>query len=270
MNKKFTILQTSSIEKIGNLGQCLYCDALTYKPNMSKKLAKEHILPQALGGNHVLLEACCCKCENMIKRFEPVILKTVLYAPRVSMNVRRKKRRRSKEKFELRTNVQGQEIKLYLPIEDYPTLLFLPKYGPPGILVDREPNMAAMYGVYTKFLPSTPIKQVLHKNQINNFMSPVLDTKKFCQFLAKIAHGYAIAAFQGTDFKPLLLNLIHGKEDSRYHYIGGRIEDEPETTALHEVKCEYVTRGTTEYIVINIRFFSCLATPTYRVVAGYL
>jgi hypothetical protein len=39
------------------------------------------------------------------------------------------------------------------------------------------------------------------------FSSPILDTYKFSQFLAKIAHCFAVDVL-GDEFTPLLLNVI--------------------------------------------------------------
>jgi hypothetical protein len=75
------------------MGHCIYCDSPDYRAKKDRKLAEEHVVAEGLGGSLVLREAVCEECEIAITRFEPAILRTVLYAPRVHLGIRRKKKK---------------------------------------------------------------------------------------------------------------------------------------------------------------------------------
>jgi hypothetical protein len=98
-----------------------------------RQLAEEHVVPEGLGGTLTIRLASCRCCETAINAFEQPILKTILYAPRISMGVKRKRRKRPKDLFHIRGNVDGKEVEVDLPVEEIPVLLFLLQLGPPGI-----------------------------------------------------------------------------------------------------------------------------------------
>src|SRR5213083_2003330 len=51
------------------IGRCIYCGALRYSATR-ERLAAEHIIPEAIGGQFILQEASCGKCEGRINWFE--------------------------------------------------------------------------------------------------------------------------------------------------------------------------------------------------------
>jgi hypothetical protein len=95
-----------------------------------------------------------------------------------------------------------------------------------------------------------------------------LDTFKFCQFLAKIGHCFAVYVL-GDEFKPTLLDLIKTEPRGvRYDLIGGTLGNEPPSTNLHELELNWRNVDGVDYAVIKIRLFASLGAPTYLVVAG--
>ena len=54
----------NKIKRFPAVGQCIYCDAA----GASIKLSDEHIIPFALGGKDILLEASCSKCARKINK----------------------------------------------------------------------------------------------------------------------------------------------------------------------------------------------------------
>lgn len=69
-----------------------------------RTLGDEHVLPESLGGTLVLQQAACESCERVVNDFEQPILKSILYAPRVHLGIRRKRRKRGEETIK----VQGK------------------------------------------------------------------------------------------------------------------------------------------------------------------
>jgi hypothetical protein len=97
-----------------------------------------------------------------------------------------------------------------------------------------------------------------------SFATPVLDTFKFCQFLAKIAHCFAVDVL-GDGFVPMLTEMIRSEpKEPRFDLIGGGSQDTPPSDNLHELSLAW-QRG---YAVVSIRLFSDLGAPTYLAVAG--
>jgi hypothetical protein len=87
MLRTFEIKNKDSIVRRPPRGRCIYCGAIEYRGKSERKLGEEHVIAEGLGGILALEEAACEKCEKAINTFEQPILKTVLYAPRVHLQV---------------------------------------------------------------------------------------------------------------------------------------------------------------------------------------
>jgi hypothetical protein len=246
-------------------GLCIYCGNDRYRDTDNRKLGEEHIIAEALGGNLIIEEAACQACERRINDFEQPILKTILYAPRVHLGIRRKRRKRGDETIKVQGKVAGKDVEIFLPIKNVPVLLFLLRLGPPGILNNRPSNIAEMEGAWFAHLTPGPLVPA----GFESFASPTLDTYKFCQFLAKIAHCFAVDVL-GDGFTPLLLDVIREEARStRYDLIGGARNDD-HSENLHELALIRQRAGGVDYALVRIRLFANLGAPTYLVVAGSL
>jgi hypothetical protein len=93
--------------------------------------------------------------------------------------------------------------------------------------------------------------------------------------LAKIAHSYMAAEVGLKNVKSYLTDFIRrtfSDEDESlapYTYVGGSPLIEPESDSLHEIGWAPVGHGYLIYVVVRIRLFANLGTPTYYVVPGY-
>lgn len=124
--------------------------------------------------------------------------------------------------------------------------------------------MVDFRGAWFRHLSSGPIIPV----GFESFASPVLDTFKFSQFLAKIAHCFAVDQL-GDKFTPLLFDLIRiPAKSQRFDLIGGDTTDFPPSENLHELGIEWRKIDDIIYVIVRIRFFANLGAPTYIVVAG--
>jgi hypothetical protein len=126
----FTIRNGDPVIKSDPIGRCIYCAATQYSDDPARQLGEEHVVPEGLGGTLALRFAACARCEVAINIFEQPILKTILYAPRVYMGIRRKRRKRPQELFRLRGDINGKNVEFDLPIEEIPVLLLLLQLGP--------------------------------------------------------------------------------------------------------------------------------------------
>ena len=127
-------------------GRCIYCGERHYREANDRKLGDEHVIAEALGGNLIIEQAACQQCERRINDFEQSILKTILYAPRVHLGIRRKRRKRGHDTIKVQGKVAGKDVEIFLPIKNIPVLLFLLRLGPPGILNNRPADVAEMEG----------------------------------------------------------------------------------------------------------------------------
>jgi hypothetical protein len=242
---------------------CIYCGKEKYRERDDRKLGEEHVIPESLGGTLAIEQAACEDCEQRVNEFEQTILKTVLYAPRVHLGVRRKRRKRGEET--IKVQVGGRDVEIFLPIKNIPVLLFFLRIGPPGLLVGRPADFADMRGVAFINLTSNHAPMPLG---FQEFASPVLDTFKFCQFLAKIAHCFASDAL-GDTFTPTLVDFIRSKASGpRFDLIGGLPDDLPASDNLHELSVGWELCKGVSYAVVKVRLFANLGMPTYLVVAG--
>lgn len=207
------------------INACVYCGSTNYREKDDRRLGDEHVIPESLGGNLILEQAACENCERRVNLFEQPILKSVLYAPHVFLGLRRKKRKRGEETITVHASVNGKDIKLTLPLKRMPVMLFFITMNSPGILVGRPSGLPSMNGVWMKPFfkegPGIP-------RGIKSMASPVLDTHKFVQFLAKIAHCYAVSVL-GSAFTPLLPEMILADaQPPNFDLIGGHGNTNPE------------------------------------------
>jgi hypothetical protein len=246
-----------------SIGCCIYCKSVSYREDGDRKLGDEHVIPESLGGTLVLEQAACQDCERRINTFEHAILKTVLYAPRVHLGIRRKRRKRGEESIKLHARIGGKDVDVVLPIKAVPVLLFLMTFGSPGLLIGTPADFANMTGVWALNLSGkNPVPE-----GYESIASPVLDTFKFCQFLAKIAHSFAVTTL-GHTFIPLLLEVIREEAAApRFDLIGCSPMEAPSNN-LHEIGIKWQSSSGTDYAIARIRLFASLGAPTYLVIAG--
>ena len=245
---------------------CIYCGQSLYRPTGRSKRGEEHVVPEGLGGKFVIPEAACFRCEVEINKFEQSVLRSVLYLPRVTLGVPRKKRKRGPDLITLMATVDGRETQVRLPIGIAPNMMILPVLGAPGITVNRKPTDAEFLGMWFRTLGDFSIPQV---EGMTSIASPVLDTLSFCRFLAKIAHCVATAHL-GNRFRSALTDFIlTGRSDGQYHLIGGAMtEAESAGETLHEIRIGINERQEVPVVHVYIRLFSTLGSPSYWVVAG--
>jgi hypothetical protein len=92
------------------------------------------------------------------------------------------------------------------------------------------------------------------------------------RMLAKIAHGYAVGELGYGSFRPLLLDIILGRQPLYIsHYVGGlRDQEIPQGSDLHEIEIDNTGLGKGRYVVVRIQLFADRKLPEYYVVAGEL
>ncbi len=159
-------------------------------PGTGERLSEEHFLPEGLGSRLVLLEASCKACADRTHAFEEAVLLHALRASRRKLKIRAKKRKRNEPTFALTVvKPDGMESVEWRTLDVHPTVLFLPKFAAPGLLVGRPEWQFPNIDQWALLLGGI-LKSDVH------FRSPVMDIAALAQLIAKIAHGFARLAIR--------------------------------------------------------------------------
>jgi hypothetical protein len=261
-NSPFSVFQSANV--------CIYCGAKVWASGSIHPLGKEHIIPEGLGGTIILPHASCGECEDHTKRFEGKILRNLLWAPRHKLDIRMKKRERDSDLFPFTATVDGKDVRFDLPLNRHPTVLFLCGFQEPGVLIGRPANTSGIAGIWMHGLNDFSLAG---QKKIN---TPPFDTVTFCQLLAKIAHSFAAAAFGTEVFVPALTNYIRrrfAKDEAFlecFYWCGGEKKIRGRSTNLHELAAGVAETKGNFYLLVHIRLFANLGSPTYSVVVGEL
>lgn len=274
VTQRSILIPSNPRPKLPPAKRCIYCGAESYDPN-GTPLAKEHLIPEALGGTIYLENASCQRCEGFTK-FEASVISRTFDPVRKAFNIRSKRGKIRKEKFPISFTHGTDDDVRNVHISSHPTILILPILLPPHCLMSDILPSAGAFGVYLYNVNVSP--DTLNSEVGTSIASPVVDTFKFSQMLAKIAHSYMCSQFKPDAFEPLLVPLIQRtitkteNDDSRYSFIGGEPSEEPATENLHELGIglfDFEKTGTT-YICVRIRLFAQFGAPAYYVLPGTL
>jgi hypothetical protein len=214
--------------------RCVYCPATEYAPGLTRPFGEEHIISEGLGGTVIFPEASCRDCEGATSAAETTVLGGMFWAPRHKLKLRMKRAKIRRTRFPVVARVNGKEVKFSLPLHTHPTMLFLLKFRIPGILSGQPIGQSGIRGYWIRGLND------LAKANALELWSPTVDTVRFCQFLAKTGHSFAMAMIGDSCLIPLLPDFIRrrfGKDEQCpecYHLIGGDM-DVPPSNVLHEL-----------------------------------
>jgi hypothetical protein len=231
---------------------------------------------EGLGGTIELLEASCRKCESTTSAFEAKVIQSIFDIPRRALGVRTRAKT-ANPRLPFKVVVGGADVELRVPFDVHPKLLLMPHYGAPNIVSGLPPERCNLSGVWFHYfkdsgLTPTDLKAQGHEGAY----SPPLDTVSFAQFLAKIAHAFAVSQVGFRAFKPFLCEALRtdfGKKGvwaERYHFVGGRPDNYPASSALHELGILLTKPIDKWLVVVRIRLFACLGAPIYLVAVGAL
>jgi hypothetical protein len=274
VQNRFTVEKGAPTVRRAPVKRCIYCGETEFIPGSGKKLSEEHVIPEGLGGNLVVPEASCERCNSITSKIERAILKTTLLTPRRFLKIRGKKKKREEMLFPLAQFVDGKNIKTELPLEDHPAMIFLPVFDPPGILVGRRPNESGLVDYWTEEVIQGSMNEIISRGR-NSFATPHVDLVRFCQFLGKIAYSFIVSelGMDGVSSRlPKKLILRPVKDSERlcrdYFLVGGEAESYAKSTELHRLGWSIAQKQGVSYAIVTIRLFSHLSAPVYRVVAG--
>lgn len=256
------------------IGRCIYCDATDVE------LTDEHIIPEGLGGATILPKSSCKICAAITCRAETRLLRGMMWPFRVRMGLIGKRRKGGKSKKIPKTwtaNIIGADEKvkqLSVSLDQHPTDLTLPYFGPPGIIEDRQRNDVFENGGWWVCHPDgakTVRDKVLALGGTGLQSGPLI-IDPIVIVLAKIAHAASFALNEFRWYEPLLPDMITGKTPLSSYLVGSMSQGippaEPNSKIAVQVQKGYTYTAKDKFLVIRIRFFPAYGSPDYHVVAG--
>jgi hypothetical protein len=235
-----------------------------------KRFGDEHVIPLALGGNLVLKEAACRQCEKIINQEieSPVLLKEWIYF-RIKRNFpTRGKSKKRPTHVSLQTR-NGDELRI--PVHDYSTPVPLYKFIEPRILSGTERTNDNKHWTMDILTDADAEAEMRCKYpQWNGAHALIPQPFRFARLLAKIAHCRAVSEYGLDGFTPTVLDVILGRSDDYFYTVGGSLETQPAVSGGDHVLDLSVLFRTSRlaFLIADIRLFSQIVTPTYKVVVG--
>jgi hypothetical protein len=252
-----------------SLKKCIYCGTTTPPPG-THRFGDEHVIPLALGGNLIIKEASCRNCEKIINEEieSPVLPKEWIYL-RIKNNFPTRKKSKNRPTHVTLQCHDGSSIQI--PISDYSAPVPLYKFTEPRILTRASrinDNMHWTMSILSSHEAKTGMRQ---KYPLwNGIHSIIPQPFKFARLIAKIAYCRAVSEYGLEGFTPLVLPIILGHSDDYFYTVGGSLEISPAIPGGdHVLNLAILFRPQTiAILIIEVRLFSQIDTPTYKVVVG--
>lgn len=263
-------LPTHSTRKYEQAGACIYCGDCG-------ALSDEHIIPFGLGGQWIVPKASCVACAKTTGAFEGTCQRTMLGAFRMyySLPTRRPKERPAQLSLKVKLTTHSDWTMLDVDRDIYPFLVIFPLFDLPDHLSGVEPPGDRAASVKKLWVRAASFRDGL-TSHVQNLAEELnvaaieptatIHAPEFFRMLAKIAHAFAVAELGAASFRPFLGAMIcDGDTSEGLRFVGGLDAAEPAAPDLHELSLAATPSGT---IVVRIRLFACLETPTYLVAVG--
>ena len=250
-------------------GRCIYCWP---KADPGGQLTREHIIARKMGGKLVLHRASCKPCECLInKEIETPALGQMWVSQRAHLGLPSSKprttiriRRWAGAGEEDPAKRQEGETRIEdVPISSFGFLVALPKLKMPGIMRNSAPSdTGEVDGIYWRVEKMPPWLRIGERISFDQQVNPFV----FGRFLAKVAHGAAVARLGLDAFTPFLPEVIKGNSLHVFHYVGASSRKGRRHPALHRVSL--LTKG--ELLIARVQLFARFGMPPYEVAVGPL
>lgn len=205
----------------------------------------------------MLPRASCRKCERVTGRDEQLLLRGALYGSRLRLGLRTRNPRDKPKDLPL-FNDAGRKISI--PVSSYVYVLYLVTFTEPGVLIGKKTEVNGAWVARNE--PDKPLDL-----PPGDWTLPALNVVALTRMLAKIAYSYAVAELGRHGFFDLISHRIVDPNDEIRDLVGGFQIKETSSEILHQV---YIAPRSAEhnYIVVAVRLFAFLNSPTYQIVVG--
>jgi hypothetical protein len=244
-------------------GLCIYCG------RTGLKLTDEHVLPLALGGQHVLCQASCLDCADITKRFEQDVARELWGDARISYGgpSRRKKARATHVQLPDPCNPQRR---IKVPYSEYPAPLIFYKMRAAGALQGAPPTLD-ISGAWELVAVSDHEKNMEFERK---FGFPLTAKFRhvpisFGRLIAKTAYCNALCTLDPSDFRSICLPYILGSKTNISYIVGGDFDIPPPDAGLGYV-LRTIGAGAEDRLIIigEVRLYANNHTPVYHSIVG--
>jgi hypothetical protein len=249
---------------IGDVGRCIYCGS-------SDSLQREHVIPLALQGHFVLDHASCRRCAAITGRMEQEMLRGWFLAPRTTLQLKTRRPKERPAALPAIVRRAGVDQQAMIPIDAYPSALIFPLFAPPIAIVDRPVVALQVTGgmrlVFVGRVPRGVLPQELGGDQVRVEVQG--DPYAFAQMIAKIAWGFAVAAW-GIDAlagSPIPAMVLGDRKEIGRWFGGAPDELPPTSEGLHAVMAWINEDGRR---LVRVKLFGQLGGPDYLVIVADL
>jgi hypothetical protein len=251
------------------LGLCMYCGS-------TNNLTREHMFPFGMFGDLIFPKSSCVDCARITSSFETYVLKDMFGLHREKLNFRSSnsnKRRKNPIGVAKRINQDGSEDLITLEKYELPFLSFaLPKYDHPSVLLQtssKEARRSDRFSVQVGKDDASTLLSAGGGRRPVRAPQMVFHPEKFCRFLAKVAHSFAVATLGDGSFRPFLRDFIRTGSSVPRFFVGGETDLTRAEPCIFEICLGTLyTPSKRPYLGAKIRLFSYMRTPTYVVVVG--
>jgi len=247
---------------------CIYCSDGSIKEATKRKLQQEHIIPFGLGGNQVIPRSSCRLCGRNTGMVERQCQRMMLGPTRIRLNL---PTRNPSQKPSMLTlfiaHKDGHSEERTVPASEFPLIIPGLRLPPPGVLVGARPHPDNVGEFFLKYPTEELRRLIANENEAVRLAS--FNSWLFARMLAKIAHSFAVAEWGYDSFDHFLPDLILGKTQTAFHYVGGDMSiTTRDNNGLHRIFARReIIRGC-EYVIVYLTLFCNFGMPEYRVVVG--
>lgn len=242
--------------------QCIYCG----KTINETKLTREHIIAKSIGGDVTLAKSSCIPCAHITRDIEQFCFREMLGAFRIRFGLRKSHPKGDPVKVHLK-HLDGFQHFQYVPTDQHPSILTVPKAPPPQLVFGKSPDMNFITA--WSYVPDPEvIKKYPQGTRIGGHQFRA-DT--YGRMIAKIAHAFACAEMGHAAFEHLLPPIILEERGDVFDYVGCLGQEAADLPAepgcLHRVHLE-ISPDLPGFVLANIRLFAQFGAPQYHVVVG--
>jgi hypothetical protein len=259
--------------RYGPIGRCIYCLSDVYsEQEPHRKLGTEHIIAEGIGGELLLPEASCKRCEKITSGIETKCINALFNSGRPHLPFTHGKSQLSRRtQASAKIGRQGKNIKL--PLDKHPGSIMMFNFDVAEEISGLIRNKSKFDG-QIKFAGVTSDFQIRVRKlgglQIR--LGGGITAEPFGRMLAKIAHAYTVAEIGLSSFEPCLRPCIIGSppfDNILKRFVGSALLEEPRGKQNHEIELLKRTGYYgQELFVVRIRLFAKFGMPSHYVVSG--
>ena len=260
------------------VGRCIYCGS----DGHGRKLGDEHLMPYSLGGNAILPEASCAKCEGVTSYLDGYLANAIFGDYRLARGIQsRNARKRPKTRDTLIKTPSGK-------LENYtfeagrrlfPFQAPMPIFELPGILLGNAPTDTFKPGYMMLLFHYVPpdLREEMKAGpdeQVAVLPHVRVNRETFARAIAKIAYCHLVAADQLKDCVLFpVARFILGLDRLAPYLVGSAPGADPPEQALHKIGTYWQRYPTKSILVASVRLFADTGLrdrgfPTYLVAIG--